>query len=437
MHRPGDLYDFFVNSSLLWSLVFILSSFTSSPYSMFTLTLLLFTSVFVLLYSYLGYGFLLWIRSRVSRTFSRRPVDQWNINMPESGWPGVTMIVAAFNEADFVAEKIRNTLELDYPTVKFQVIFITDGSSDSTPELVQSFPGVELLHQPERRGKVAAIHRAVPFARHPILIFSDANTILNKEAVREIAKHYQDPKVGGVAGEKKIMQDGQQGIAGAGEGLYWKYESTLKKLDSEYYSVVGAAGELFSIRTALYENPGEHVLLDDFIISLRICQHGYRVKYEPKAFAMETPSSSIKEEQKRKIRISAGAFQSMWMLRALCNPFRYGKLTFQYISHRVLRWTLSPLALPVILVTNIVMVFHGAGLIFQLLLAGQALFYVAALAGYLLYLRKIKSALLYVPYYFLFINICLYIGFWKFLKGNQSVLWDKAARARYSVQKAP
>jgi cellulose synthase/poly-beta-1,6-N-acetylglucosamine synthase-like glycosyltransferase len=342
--------------------------------------------------------------------------------------PSVTIVVAAFNEADFITEKINNTLSLDYPRDKLDILFITDGSSDETYSLASAFESIRVLHQPERRGKIAAIHRAMDHVNTSIVIFSDANTLLNTESIRRIVSHYQHPDTGGVAGEKKIMSSRDARSPGSGEGLYWKYESFLKKMDAELYTVVGAAGELFSIRTELYEYPGDNVILDDFVISLRVCQRGYRVAYEPGAFAMESPSSSMAEEQKRKIRISAGGFQSMVMLKGLLNVFRHPVLSFQYISHRVLRWSLCPLFLPIVLLLNIFLVVRVGGLVYNSLLIAQILFYLAALAGYLLSLKGIKSKLLYVPYYFVFINVSLYRGFIRFIKGRQSVLWDKAAR---------
>ena len=400
---------------------------------MLTLKIILFVGILLVFYAYLGYGLLVWIllkfklRSPKNHAAAEDPASE-NVYQPP-----VTLVIAAFNEAAFIRQKIRNSLQLDYPAGSLKFIFVTDGSNDQTPEIVREYPAIRLLHSTERRGKVAAIHRAMAEVDTPVVIFSDANTLLNPQAVREIARHYADPKIGGVAGEKKVISVGESGVAGAGEGLYWKYESVLKKLDSDFHSVVGAAGELFSVRTELYANPGDHVLLDDFLISLRICERGYRVVYEPDAFATETPSDTLGEEEKRKIRISAGAFQSMWMLRGLLNPAKHGWLSFQYISHRVLRWTLSPLFLPLILLSNILLVALGEDLLYQVLLGGQIVFYLLALGGYLQHRRGVKSRLLYVPYYFVFINICLYLGFFRFLKGSQSVLWDKAARKQYPL----
>jgi cellulose synthase/poly-beta-1,6-N-acetylglucosamine synthase-like glycosyltransferase len=218
--------------------------------------------------------------------------------------------------------------------------------------------------------------------------------------------------------------------AGAGENLYWKYESYLKKLDSDFYSVVGAAGELFSIRTGLYEYVGDQVLLDDLIISLKICMKKYRIVYEPRAYAMEEPSQSIKEEQKRKIRISAGAFQSIGILKGLLNPFKYPKLSFQYISHRLLRWTACPILLPVIFILNCILVVQNAGPLYEILLVAQIIFYLISFAGWIYSRKNIKLKALYVPYYFVFLNLSLYLGFFRFIKGKQSVLWDKAERRR-------
>ncbi|RYY58704.1 MAG: glycosyltransferase family 2 protein [Chitinophagaceae bacterium] len=385
-----------------------------------------FISLFLLFYSYLGYGILLAVFLKIRKVFStRKKTPEFPV------LPPVTLIIAAYNEEDFILRKIKNTLELDYPEGMLTVMFVTDGSTDGTMDIISRYPSLTLLHQDGRSGKVAAMHRAIGFVKTPYMIFSDANTFLNPASVRNIVRHYIDPSVGGVAGEKKIMAGTDDVLTSTGEGLYWKYESWLKRMDSEFYTVVGAAGELFSVRTDLYESPGSNVLLDDFIISMRICQKGYRIVYEPQAFAMETASSNIKEEEKRKIRISAGAFQSIQMLSPLLNIFRFPRLSFQYISHRVLRWAVCPLLLPLALLLNIWLQYSRPHPVYAILLVAQLAFYLAAFAGFLLYKRKIKVSLLYVPYYFLFINISLYIGFARYLKGKQTVLWEKAKREEY------
>lgn len=397
---------------------------------MFLLQSLFFTGLFIVWYSYIGYGMLIWILVRIKKMLKQKPPlpDQFD-------YPHLTLVVAAFNEKEVIREKIENSIYLDYPPEKLDILFITDGSTDGTNEIASQHSKIRVLHQPDRKGKVAAIHRAMTHISTPIVVFSDANTLMNKDSLKKIARHYSDPNTGGVAGEKKIMTSNMEKAAGAGEGIYWKYESFLKKLDSEFYTVVGAAGELFSIRTQLYEYVSDHILLDDFIISLKVCQKGYRVAYEPGAYAMEPPSGSIEDEKKRKVRISAGGFQSIVILKDLLNIFRYPTLSFQYISHRVLRWAVCPFLLPILLITNIIIVIYQPTPATITLLTLQIIFYAAAITGWLLAEIKIKIKLLYIPYYFLFQNYTLYLGLVRFIKGNQSVLWEKATRKAQSLSK--
>jgi cellulose synthase/poly-beta-1,6-N-acetylglucosamine synthase-like glycosyltransferase len=383
------------------------------------------SALFIVFYSYLGYGLLIWIWIKI-RSFFSQPVPL----IPQDKYePEVTLVVAAYNEELFIERKLQNTFELDYPKDKLKLIFVADGSNDRTAEMIARYPRIQLLYKPEREGKVAAINRAMKHVMTPIVIFCDANTLLNKECIREIVKHYCDEKVGGVAGEKKIVdQSGDQNAAGAGEGIYWKYESILKSLDAKFYSVVGAAGELFSIRTALFEETHPNILLDDFIISMKICQRGYKVMYEPGAYAMEAPSLTMKDEQKRKIRISAGAFQSVILLKDLLNIFRYGRLSLLYISHRVFRWICCPILLPIIFITNAFLFFINAGALYKGLFLLQCVFYALAILGWIFALRNLKIKILYVPYYFVFMNAALYAGFFRFLGNKQTVLWEKANR---------
>lgn len=392
---------------------------------MFLLRIIFWLSLFIVVYSYVLYGVLVWLLIAAKKLYSgKNPRVYSNDFLPD-----VSLVVAAYNEEIIISKKVINTFELEYPTEKLHIYFVTDGSTDGTMDILQSYPRLKLLHREGRKGKVAAMNHAMEYVNTPYVIFCDANTFLNKECIMEIIKHYSYTDTGAVAGEKKIIDNlGSDSAAGSGEGLYWKYESFLKKLDAEFYTVVGAAGELFSMRTELFEPVDTNVLLDDFILSMNICKKGYRVMYEPKAYAMEAPSTSMKEEEKRKIRISAGGFQSMSMLKDLLNIFKYGKVSFQYISHRVLRWAVCPFLLPVILITNAILSFYSADSIYKILLAAQLLFYSTAFVGWLLAQKNIKLKLLYVPYYFLFMNVALYLGFFRFMKNQQTVLWDKAAR---------
>lgn len=379
-------------------------------------------AVFVIFYAYIGYGILLYLMVKIKRILKPQTVFY-----SKDFTPAVSFIVPCYNEASVIEEKIKNCLTLDYPKDKLRIIFITDGSNDGSPELIKKYQEVQLLHEPKRGGKAAAENRSMKHVDTPIVVFSDANTHLPSNALKEIVKHYLDPKVGAVSGEKRVASKDKDAAAGAGEGIYWKYESTLKKLDSELLTIVGAAGELFSFRTELFSELEEDSILDDFMLSLRIAADGYKVVYEPAAYAMETASASVKEELKRKIRICAGGWQSMVRLRHLLNPFPHFILTFQYVSHRVLRWSVAPLFLFLLIPVNILL--YNESVIYQLLLAGQILFYTMALLGWYLENRQIKLKILFIPFYFFIMNYSVFLGFFRYIKGKQSGMWERAARA--------
>jgi cellulose synthase/poly-beta-1,6-N-acetylglucosamine synthase-like glycosyltransferase len=373
----------------------------------------------VVLYNYAGYAVIARLITPRTTALPEPADDQL---------PGVSYIVAAYNEEDCIAEKIANCLELDYPKDKIEFLFISDGSTDGTESIVLAHPAIRSLHRPERQGKSAALNRAVSEATKAILVCSDANTVLNRDAIRQIVRHYQDPTIGGVAGEKKVLPAGGKDEVGQAEGLYWKYESFLKKVDSACYSVVGAAGELFSYRRDLYEPIAANVILDDFVSSMKVTERGYRIAYEPGACAMELPSFSITDEKKRKVRIAAGGFQSIGMLKGLLAFWRHPRLSFLYISHRVLRWAVSPFCLIGAFLANGMLVVDGAGLLYTVLFIAQCCFYgLATLAAIRPSLRQIKPVKL--AYYLVFMNYCAILGFFRYLKGNQSAAWEKARRA--------
>lgn len=384
--------------------------------------------LFIIVYTYVGYGILLFLIIKIRRFFKLGN----KVNIDPNYEPEVTLFIAAYNEKEYVAAKMKNTLELEYPKEKLNVIWVTDGSDDGTPNLLNGYPNTTVYHLDERNGKIGAMNRGMEFVKTPIVIFSDANTNLGKESVRRIVNLFSNPAVGCVSGEKRIVDKESDVASGAGEGIYWKYESALKKWDAELYSVVGAAGELFAIRTQLYCHVEKDTLLDDFIISLRVAQEGYTIQYDPEAYAIETASASVREEFKRKIRISAGGIQSIVRLRSLLNIFKYGTLSFQYISHRVLRWSLTPLCL-ILLIPVLSILAFNEGIIsfgfYSILFWMQLFFYAAALLGWFLENRETRIKILFVPYYFFIMNLCVILGFFRYLKKSQSVNWERAKRA--------
>jgi cellulose synthase/poly-beta-1,6-N-acetylglucosamine synthase-like glycosyltransferase len=395
---------------------------------MLTLKIIFWAFLFIVFYAYLGYGILLFFLVKLKRIFNKSKKTDKNLYEPD-----VTLFVAAFNEKDYVDAKVKNSLEMEYPSNKITQVWVTDGSNDGTPELLRKYAhqGVEVYHEDARGGKIGAMNRGIQFVKAPIVVFSDGNTMLGKESVRRIVSLFSDPKVGCVSGEKRIYNKDKDAAAGT-EGIYWKYESKLKKWDAELYSVVGAAGELFAIRTELFERVEKDTLLDDFIISLRVAMKGYTIQYDPEAYAIETSSADVKEELKRKIRIAAGGIQSIIRLSPLLNFFKYGTLSFQYISHRVLRWTIAPLALPVLLILNLVITYNTGFTkvfdLFSILLYLQLAFYFFAIIGWYLENKAIRVKVLFVPYYFLVMNVAVWLGMKRYFKGSQSVNWERAKR---------
>ena len=385
-------------------------------------------------YTYVGYGIFIWILVRFRKLLGKT----WPVPTGTNFSPNVTLVVPAYNERSCVEAKLQNSLDLDYPAGNIQFLFVTEGSTDGTTEFLeqarQHEPRLRIKGGSERKGKIEAMNLVMPIVKTAITIFTDANTLLNPEAIRQIVRHFADDQVGAVSGEKRIITLANESAAGSGEGFYWKYESFLKKLDTELYSVVGAAGELFAIRTGLYQPVEKDTLLDDFMISLRIAERGYRVIYEPDAYAIERPSYSIDDEKKRKVRIAAGGFQSISRLGELLNIFRYGWLSFQYISHRVLRWAVTPFCLPLILLMNCVIAFavNANSLSFNLytgILLAQIGFYLFAFLGHVMASRQLKVKLFFIPYYFTFMNWCAILGYFRFRTGTSTGMWEKARRA--------
>ncbi|HZY39306.1 MAG TPA: glycosyltransferase family 2 protein [Mucilaginibacter sp.] len=388
-------------------------------------------SLAVVFYTFAGYGILLYIIIRMKRLIKGHNVVIAPLN---NLMPCCTLVVAAYNEEHFIEDKIKNCLELKYPAGKLKFLFVTDGSTDKTSDIVNQYPQITHLHQNGRSGKIAAVHRAMAQVDTDIVVFTDANTFLNPEALTNICRHYVDSTVGAVAGEKRVQIGESADASAAGEGFYWKYESALKKWDSELYSVVGAAGELFSVRCSLYEDVPVDTVLDDFMISMLIASKGYRIVYEPQAYAMETASENVTEELKRKIRIAAGGMQSILRLKSMFNPFKHPILSFQYISHRVLRWTVTPFLLILVFGINAGLALQPGETLFKLIFLAQIFFYLLALTGMIMEKRHIRIKVLFVPYYFCVMNYAVLMGIIRYFTTKQSAVWEQAQRKQQLAQ---
>lgn len=406
--------------------------------------------VFIVFYTYIGYGILVWLLVKIKEHGkSRDSLTSYNKDVLD-----VTILIAAYNEEAVVVDKMDNCMALDYPSDKLNVLWATDGCTDKTVPLLTKYindhklQNVKVQAFDERKGKGATLRRAIEYVKTPIVVFTDANTMINKNAIREIVKKFDNPKVGCVSGEKRVGNIGSdigenvQNIhdrhyeshvkdAAETEGIYWKYESFLKDLDSRLCSAMGADGGLFALRRELFETLPEGVLLDDFIISMRVLLKGYLIAYCPEAYVHEGTSASIEEESKRKVRIAAGGIQSVGMLKPLLNIFKYGILSFEYISHRVLRWTITPFALLLLLPLNIIIIAVNGWnpLIYPIIFVLQLLFYDLALYGAILSRQGKKSKIPYVCYYFMFMNICVFKGIAYLRRKSGAGTWEKAKRA--------
>ncbi|MBN4056315.1 glycosyltransferase family 2 protein, partial [Rhodothermus sp. AH-315-K08] len=348
--------------------------------------------VAVLVYTYVGYGVvmasLVWLKSKLKS--STQPRVGVRIDC--------TLIIAAWNEAEILPARVKNLETLTYGRGNLDVLFVTDGSNDGSAEWLRQNTSYKVIHSSERRGKSAALNRAMEHVTTPAVAFTDANTILHPESIDRLMAPYSDPEVGAIAGEKRVGLVLEDSAHGAGEGMYWRYESTLKDWDSRLNTVVGAAGELFSVRTALYEQLPADTILDDFMVSLRVVEKGFRVAYVRDAWALEAPSLTLSDEMRRKTRICAGGFQAIFRLPGMLNVIKRPLAVFQYVSHRVFRWAVAPFLLPAVLVLAAFLAATSVFWFFLFLL--QAIFYASAIYGWCKRDSGVPARFFYVPLYF-------------------------------------
>ncbi len=363
-------------------------------------------------FTYAGYPIVLMILARLRpRPWSRRDIT-----------PSVTLLIAAYNEERCILKKIENCLALEYPSERLEIVFVTDGSTDRTNALIRAHGGdrVRLLFSPCRRGKSAALARAFPLTQGEIVVFSDANSYLHPATLRRVVRHFADPSVGGVGGAKRFS-GGERLSTAVGEGLYWRYESFLKRCESAVGSVMGTPGELWAARRSVYDPPDPMIVLDDFWASMRIIQKGWRVVFDPELCAYEEASPSFIAEWWRRVRNVAGGWQAILQLGGIC--LRAPLLVrFQYLSHRVLRWMVVPFCFPVLLVSNLFLISNPW---YRLGLGLQMLFYLVAGAGYLAARRGKRRGLWIAPFYLCFLNAAALVGGVRYLFRGQSPIWEK------------
>lgn len=382
-------------------------------------TLLFWCAAFILLYIFIGFPVLLVLRAHLMP----RPPRRADIT------PSVSLIIAAYNEAGVIEDKLKNTLELDYPAECLEVIVASDGSTDGTNEIVEGYAehGIRLLALP-RAGKIPALNTAAASAHGEILVFSDANSMYAPDALRALMRPLADPEVGGVAGNQCYLPADKQSLGGAGEQVYWNFDQLLKEYASRAGSAIAATGSMYAIRRALYE-PIPTGVTDDFVISTTVIKKGYRLVYEPDARTYEPVSGSISVEFGRKVRVITQGLQAVLYQRELLNPFRYGFYALQLFSHKLLRRLMAaPLIL--LLVTNLVLStrspFYEAVALAQLAFYGLALIGVAIERIGPAYPKPLKPLfkLLSLPYFFCAVYVTSLVAVVNVLRGNRIELWE-------------
>jgi cellulose synthase/poly-beta-1,6-N-acetylglucosamine synthase-like glycosyltransferase len=357
-------------------------------------------------YVYIGYPVLLWgLQSLLRPSPGKQPVE-----------PSVSLLVAAYNEAAVIADKIRNSLALDYPAGKLEIVVASDGSKDATAEIVRSFSEskstgrVRLLNFEENRGKMAVLNDAVRELRRDIVAFSDASSMLAPDSVRTLVQSFNDPRVGAASGVYRLLKKDQAHL-GSQEDLYWKYETFLKVQEAKLGAFTGAHGSLYAIRRALYPFPSAGTINDDFTIPMRILERGHRVAYEPAAVAYEEAHEM--EGFSRRVRITAGNIEQLREIKGLLWPPRPFVL-FCLLSHKTGR-LLVPVFMLMALAANVAL---RGQFPYNWLLLGQALFYGLALLGAM---AGLKPKVLRLPYYFCMINSALFAWVYQALRHGRAI----------------
>ncbi|QDU41078.1 Poly-beta-1,6-N-acetyl-D-glucosamine synthase [Maioricimonas rarisocia] len=388
--------------------------------------ILFWTACGLTLYCYAGYPFLL---ALLCKRRSQRPEATQSPARDE--WPMVSLVIAAYREEAVIMQRLNNALLCDYPADRLEILIGCDGNEDATGELVRSCPDsrVRLLQFDQRRGKPSVLNDCVAQARGDILVFSDANTFFEPDAIRRLIAHFDDAEIGGVCG-KLLLVDPETG--GNVDGLYWRYENFLKECEGRLGALLGVNGAIYAMRRSLYQPIPPETIVDDFLIGMRIHLKGSRLTYDPAAIATEESAPGIDAEFHRRARIGAGGFQSLVWLWPLLSPTR-GRVALAFWSHKVLRW-FCPLLLVVALASNVVLINQP---LYQVTFALQLAFYCGALLGRFVAGGSLPARLSRLPTMFVSMNAALLVGFVRWLRGQQKAAWKRTDRTDEMVEREP
>lgn len=368
-------------------------------------------------YAYVAYPLVIWC---LSRLFGRAPEPP---EVADADLPSVALLISAYNESSVIADRVENALKTDYPAGKYQVVVASDGSSDGTAGIVSRYAdrGVKVLDYKSRRGKSAVLNSAMAEIDSDVVMLSDANTHIDPGAARRLARWLKDDTIAAVCG-RLVLTDPATGANA--DGLYWKYETFLKKCEGRLGAVLGSNGAIYAIRRPQYVRIANNTIVDDFVIPLLVKeQTGGRIIYDREAVAVEETAADTAAEFRRRCRIGAGGFQAITMLWRLLDP-RRGWVAFAFLSHKILRW-LCPFFLLGTLLASALM---WRVPLYRWALAAQLAFYLAWPLSDVMP-RGVKAfKLLRLAGMFTSMNLALLVGFWRWLRGTQKGAWERTAR---------
>lgn len=385
--------------------------------------IIFFTSVALLAYAYVGYPALVWV---LSRLFGR-PARRADIT------PKVSVIIAAHNEEAGLASKLQNTLALDYPKDKLEIIVASDCSTDRTDEIARGYAdrGVRLHRRPERLGKTSAQNHAVKDSTGEVLLFSDATTVYQPDTLRKIVRSFADPEVGCVTGNVVYVARDATAV-GRGLRSYWDYEFLLKQCEGRLGSLIGVCGCLYAVRRSNYV-PLAQDMSSDFVIASEIHLQGLRSVYDPEAVSTEDTNKRARDEFRMRVRIIEQTMSALHRYRAVLNLRRHGMFALQMISHKVMRYAV-PLFLVLAYVSNAFLI--TAGQFYAQAFIAQSVFYLLAVAGWVGDRAGLRLGPLAIPYYFVLSNVATVVAFLKFLRGEAHVIWQPLREMNSSTGEA-
>ncbi len=399
-----------------------------------TMEIVFWTSVALIAYVYILYPLLVWALSRTAsdpasryakvgkKSGSTLKTAALPVGANERNWPMVSVIIAAYKEEEIILQRLQNAVLMDYPADRIEIIVGCDGAEDLTGELVGMFTDsrVRLVQFPQRRGKASVLNDCVPLARGEIVVFSDANTMFDGDALKKLVRHFRDANVGGVCG-KLILTDATTGENA--DGMYWRYENFIKRSEARLGVLLGFNGAIYAIRKELYQSIPQQTIIDDFLIGMRIHLAEKSVIYDDSAIAREETAPHVQAEFHRRARIGAGGFQSLMWLSSLLHP-RHGLLSWAFWSHKVLRW-FCPLFMATALLANVALM--GKPLYVRMLLAHE-LFYLTAMFGLSFATGQRWQKALKLQALFVSVNAALFVGFWRWVRGIRNGTWKRTDR---------